>query len=108
MKKSFFERTLKGISKSSPPRPIKDYSGSSLTERRHEARLTQENLAELVGVSRQTVGFWEQGRSYPTLTYVAKLQEALYEELRGVRRREQAWERLVQARRERQDAQEGK
>ncbi len=51
-----------------------DYSGSRLTERRYEARLTQEDLAELVGVSKQTVGFWEQGRRYPTLTHVAKLQ----------------------------------
>ncbi len=67
-----------------------DYSGSRLTERRYEARLTQEDLAELVGVSKQTVGFWEQGRRYPTLTHVAKLQEVLYEELRRVRAREQA------------------
>ncbi len=108
MKKGVIERTLKDISKSSPPRPIRDYSGSRLTERRHEARLTQEDLAELVGVSKQTVGFWEQGRRYPTLTHVAKLQEVLYEEVRRVRAREQALRRFMQASRKRQAAQEGK
>src|SRR6266566_5563247 len=108
MKKGLIERTLKDISTSRPPRPIRDYSGSRLTERRYEARLTQEDLAALVGVSKQTVGFWEQGRRYPTLTHVAKLQEVLYEELRRVRAREQALRRLMQERRKRQAAQEGK
>ena len=61
MQKALSERTLKDISTSSPPRPIRDYSGSRLTEHRQEARLTQEDLAALVGVSKQTVGFWEQG-----------------------------------------------
>ena len=64
--------------------------------------------AELVGVSKQTVGFWEQGRRYPTLTHVATLQEVLYEELRRVRTREQARRRFMQERRKRQSAQEGK
>src|SRR5713101_5051064 len=68
MKKGVIERTLKDLSKSSPPHRVRDYSGSRLTERRYEARLTQEDLAELVGVSKQTVGFWEQGRRYPGKT----------------------------------------
>ncbi len=106
MKKSFLERTLKSLQPR--PSPIRDYSGSKLTERRHEARLTQVELAEKVGVSKQTVGFWEQGRRYPTLTHVTKLQEVLYEGLRAARKREQAFERLMQARRNRQTAQEGK
>jgi transcriptional regulator with XRE-family HTH domain len=108
MQKALLERTLKDISTSHPLRPIRDYSGRRLTARRYEARLTQEHLAALVGVSQQTVGFWEQGRRYPTLTHVAKLQEVLYEELRRVRAREQALRRLMQARRKRQAAQEGK
>src|SRR5215472_9926086 len=95
MKNSLIEQAIKYSRK---PRTIKDYSGSSLTERRYEAKLTQEALAELVGVSKQTVGFWEQGRRYPTLTHVAKLQEVLYEELRRVRAREQALRRLMQER----------
>src|SRR5712691_4030978 len=101
MKKSIFSPYI-----NPPPRPIRDYSGSRLTERRYEARLTQEDLAELVGVSKQTVGFWEQGRRYPTLTHVAKVQEVLYEELRRVRAREQALRRFMQERRKRQAAQE--
>jgi DNA-binding XRE family transcriptional regulator len=107
MKKGLIERTLKDISTSRPPRPITDYSGSRLTARRHEARLTQEDLAALVGVSKQTIGFWEQGRRYPTLTHVAKLQAVLYEEVRRVRAREQALRRFMQASRKRQAAQEG-
>ncbi len=108
MKKGLIERTLKDISKSRPPRPIRDYSGRRLAERRYEARLTQEDLAALVGVSKQTVGFWEQGRRYPTLTHVAKVQEVLYEALRRVRAREQALRRFMQARRKRQAARQGK
>ena len=108
MKKGVIERTLKDNSTSNPPRPIRDCSGDRLRERRYEARLTQEQLAKLVGVSKQTVGFWEQGRRYPTLTHVAKLQEVLYEEVRRVRAREQAFMRILEKRRERQAAQEGK
>ena len=67
------------------PSPIKDFSGKSLAERRHEVQLTQAELAELVGVSKQAVGFWEQSRSYPTLAHANKLQEVLYEQLRKVR-----------------------
>ncbi len=108
MKKGVSERTLKDISTSRPPRRVRDYSGRRLTERRHEARLTQQDIAALVGVSQQTVGFWEQGRRSPTLTHVAKLQAVLYEELRRVRAREQALRRFMQERRKRQAAQEGK
>ncbi len=107
MQKGVIERTLKDISTSRPPRPIRDYSGSRLTARRHEARLTQQDLAALVGVSKQTVGFWEQGRRYPTLTHVAKVQEVLYEEMRRVRAREQALRRFMQASRKRQAARQG-
>ena len=107
MKNALIERTLKDISTSRPSHPIRDYSGSRLTERRHEARLTQEDLAALVGVSKQTVGFWEQGRRNPTLTHVAKLQAVLYEEVRRVRTREQALRRFMQDSRKRQAALEG-
>ena len=98
MQKALIERTLKDISTSRPPRPLRDYSGSRLTERRYEARLTQEDLAALVGVSKQTVGFWEQGRRYPTLTHVAQVQEVLYAEVRRGRAREQALRHFMQAR----------
>ncbi len=102
MKKGVIERTLKDISTSRLPRRVRDNSGRRLTERRHAARLTQQDIAELVGVSKQTVGFWEQGWRYPTLTHVAKLQAVLYEEVRSVRAREQALRRFMQASRKRQ------
>lgn len=77
----------------SPPSSdlIEKFSGNSLRERRHEVNLTQKDLAELVGVSMQAVGFWEQGKSYPTPAHAAKLQEVLYEQLRNVRKREKLW-----------------
>lgn len=89
-----------------PRRPIPDFSGNNLKERRQGVYLTQEELAELVGVSKQTVGFWEQGRRYPTLTHVAKLREMLYEKLRSVRKSEQRRQRM-QERREIQAILEG-
>jgi DNA-binding XRE family transcriptional regulator len=95
MKQGLIERTLKDLSTSRPPRSRRDYSGSRLTERCHEARLTQQDLAALVEVSQQTVGFWEQGRRYPTLTHVAKVQAVLYEQVRSVRAREQALRRFM-------------
>ena len=41
------------------------------------ARLTQEQLAEVVGVSRQTVAKWESGETSPDLEHAAALAEAL-------------------------------
>ncbi|MBR2836483.1 MAG: helix-turn-helix transcriptional regulator [Coriobacteriales bacterium] len=39
----------------------------SISEHRRAAGLTQEELAEKYGVSRQTVGKWEQGKAIPEL-----------------------------------------
>ena len=99
MKKSLIEDYIEA--RQSKLNPIRGYSGRWLTERRHEAVLTQERLAELVGVSKQTVGSWEQGRSYPTFTHVAKLQEVLDA-------REQVLRRFLEGRIKRLAAQEGK
>ena len=41
------------------------------------ACLTQEQLAEAVGVSRQTVAKWESGETSPDLEHAARLAEAL-------------------------------
>ena len=41
------------------------------------AGLTQEQLAEAVGVSRQTVAKWESGETSPDLEHAASLAEAL-------------------------------
>ena len=39
--------------------------GENLKQIRKERGLTQENLAELMEVSRQAVSKWEQGEGYP-------------------------------------------
>lgn len=44
---------------------------------RHEAGLTQESLAEKVGVSRVYIGYVEQGRNTPTLDVLEKISRAL-------------------------------
>ena len=44
---------------------------------RQAVRLTQEQLAEAVGVSRQTVAKWESGETSPDLEHAASLATAL-------------------------------
>lgn len=44
---------------------------------RHEASLTQEDLAEKVGVSRVYIGYVEQGRNTPSLEILDKIAKAL-------------------------------
>ena len=44
---------------------------------RQAAKLTQEQLAEAVGVSRQTVAKWEAGETSPDLEHAAALADAL-------------------------------
>ena len=46
-----------------------------LKQARLAANLTQEELAEKVGVSRQTVSNWENGRSYPDIVSVIVLSD---------------------------------
>ena len=55
-----------------------------LAERRKQAGLSQEALAARLGVSRQAVSKWEQGRAAPStanLLALAKLYGACAEEL---------------------------
>lgn len=49
------------------------------TERRKELKLTQEDIAQFVGVSRAAVSKWEKGLSYPDITLLPKL--AMYFDL---------------------------
>ena len=51
---------------------------------RMSARLTQEQLAEAVGVSRQTVAKWEAGETSPDLEHAAALADALGTTLDGL------------------------
>lgn len=46
--------------------------------------LTQEQLAEAVGVSRQTIAKWESGETAPDLEHAAALAEALGTSLDGL------------------------
>ena len=50
--------------------------GEVLKQARSEAGLSQEDVAEKVGVSRQTVSSWENGKSYPDIASVITLSDA--------------------------------
>lgn len=51
--------------------------GSNIQSRRKMVELTQEQLAERLGVSRQTVTKWETGESTPDLANAVALAEVL-------------------------------
>lgn len=52
--------------------------GSKIKEARMKIELTQEQVAETLGVSRQTISNWETGKSYPDIVSVIKMSD-LYE-----------------------------
>lgn len=49
--------------------------GSKIRAARIEKKLTQEQVAELLGVSRQTISNWENQKSYPDIISVIKMSE---------------------------------
>lgn len=49
--------------------------GNKIRNARKEKGLTQEQAAELIGVSRQTVSNWETEKSYPDIISVIKMSE---------------------------------
>lgn len=49
--------------------------GSKLKNARNEKGLTQEQAAELLGVSRQTISHWENNKSYPDIICVIKMSD---------------------------------
>lgn len=49
--------------------------GEKLKQARAKANLTQEIIAEKVGVSRQTVSNWENGKSYPDIASIIILSD---------------------------------
>lgn len=51
---------------------------------RHEAEMTQEDLAEKVGVSRVYIGYVEQGRNTPSLEILEKIDKALKKNIRDI------------------------
>ncbi len=51
--------------------------GKKVKKRRTSLGLTQEELAEKVGISRAYMGFVEQGRNVPTLETLEKIARSL-------------------------------
>ncbi len=51
--------------------------GKMIQRRRKELKLTQEELAEKIGISRAYMGYIEQGRYAPSLEVVEKIARAL-------------------------------
>lgn len=49
--------------------------GSKLNNARNNCRLTQEQAAEVLGVSRQTISNWENNKSYPDIISVIKMSD---------------------------------
>lgn len=49
----------------------------NISERRRAAKLTQEDVATILGVSRQTVGKWESGKATPELDKLISLCDLL-------------------------------
>ena len=49
--------------------------GNKIKRARLEKKLTQEQIAELLGVSRQTISNWENEKSYPDIISVIKMSE---------------------------------
>lgn len=49
--------------------------GTKLKNARNKAELTQEEIAEKIGVSRQTISNWENNKSYPDIISVIKLSD---------------------------------
>ena len=51
--------------------------GEAIRRRREELKLSQEYVAERLGVSRQAVSKWETGQSEPTAGNLVQLAEVL-------------------------------
>lgn len=49
--------------------------GTRIKQARKEANITQEKVAEVLGVSRQTISNWENEKSYPDILSVLKMSD---------------------------------
>lgn len=49
--------------------------GQKLKDKRTELGLSQEQLAEKLGITRQTIANWEKGKTYPDISSVLKLSD---------------------------------
>lgn len=51
--------------------------GEKIVEARRAKNLTQEQLAELLGVTRQSISRWEQNQAYPEMEKILRLSDIL-------------------------------
>jgi transcriptional regulator with XRE-family HTH domain len=69
--------------------------GEQLRDARQQHPLSQEQIAEMLGVSRQTISNWETSKSYPDIERVMRLAEiyhlSLDELLRGDQQMVKTW-----------------
>lgn len=69
--------------------------GEQLRDARQQHQLSQEQIAEMLGVSRQTISNWETSKSYPDVERVMRLAEiyhlSLDELLRGDQQMVKTW-----------------
>jgi transcriptional regulator with XRE-family HTH domain len=69
--------------------------GEQLRDARQMRQLSQEQIAEILGVSRQTISNWETSKSYPDIERVMRLAEiyhlSLDELLRGDQQMVKTW-----------------
>jgi transcriptional regulator with XRE-family HTH domain len=69
--------------------------GEQLRDARQKHQLSQEQIAEMLGVSRQTISNWETSKSYPDIERVMRLAEiyhlSLDELLRGDQQMVKTW-----------------
>lgn len=68
------------------------YFSESLRKLRHSQSLTQERLADFLGVSFQTISKWERGETYPDITMlpsIAQFFKVSIDELLGVNKAEE-------------------
>ena len=49
--------------------------GGKIKESRTDAKITQEQAAQALGISRQTISNWENERSYPDIVSVLKMSD---------------------------------
>ncbi len=56
---------------------MSNYFVKNLKYIRNQKKISQQELADKIGVDRSTIGYWENGKADPTLLNVQKLSDAL-------------------------------
>lgn len=66
--------------------------GAKLKGARISAKLTQEQAAQALGVSRQTISNWENEKTYPDIISVVKMSDLYQISLDHLLKEEHTWE----------------